>query len=58
VKEAGGWVSDFSGQPLALNSTGSTFMNQRGVLFASSDEVARSIIQFGEAGEPGVGCLI
>jgi len=45
VKEAGGWVSDFSGQPLALNSTGSTFMNQRGVLFASSDEVARSVIR-------------
>jgi len=45
VKEAGGWVSDFSGQPLALNSTGSTFMNQRGVLFASGAEVASSVIR-------------
>jgi len=45
IKEAGGWVSDFSGRPLDLNRAGSTFMNHRGVLFASSAEVARSIIR-------------
>jgi len=45
VREAGGWVSDFSGRPLDLNPAGSTFMNQRGVLFASSEEVTCSIIR-------------
>jgi len=45
LKEAGGWVSDFNGQPLDLNRFDSTFMNQRGVLLASSDEVARSVIR-------------
>jgi len=34
--ELGGIVSDFYGQPLALNSSDSTFMNQRGVIFASN----------------------
>jgi len=44
IKAAGGWVSDFNGQPLDLNPRGSTFMNQHGILFASSAEVARAII--------------
>mgnify|MGYP000621403699 CR=1 FL=1 len=45
ISEAGGWMSDFSGQPLDLNRLDSTFMNHRGVLFASSAEVARSILR-------------
>lgn len=44
IKAAGGWVSDFSGRPLDLNRLDSSFMNHRGVVFASSAEVARSIM--------------
>lgn len=36
-------VSDIHGQPLQLNPEGSTFMNQRGVLYASDPELAMAI---------------
>ncbi len=42
--EAGAWASDVRGQPLALNSTESTFMNRDGVLYASNPEIARYLI--------------
>lgn len=37
------WASDFYGQPLALNQTESTFMNQRGVFFASDGSMLAGI---------------
>lgn len=44
VGEAGGWVSDIHGQPLELNRKDSTFMNHRGVLYASNTRIARYLI--------------
>ena len=44
VKEAGGFVSDFYGQALDLNRPDSTFMNHKGVIFASSKEIAQKIM--------------
>lgn len=44
VKEAGGWASDYYGQPLDLNRPESLFMNHRGVLFTSSEKLARKIL--------------
>jgi fructose-1,6-bisphosphatase/inositol monophosphatase family enzyme len=38
-KEAGGFNSDFHGEPLMLNASESTFMNKKGVRFASSCEL-------------------
>ncbi len=43
VCEAGGCVSDLFGDPLALNPSGSLFMNERGVLFASDEAIASRI---------------
>ena len=45
VKEAGGWVSDIHGLPLALNSPGSTFMNHHGVMYVSGEQMAQHIIK-------------
>lgn len=44
VQAAGGWVSDIHGQPLDLNRADSTFMNHRGVIYASYPEIARGLI--------------
>lgn len=46
VKEAGGWVSDIHGQPLALNRRDSNFMNHKGIVYASSANLARRLIDF------------
>ncbi|MDQ8200237.1 inositol monophosphatase family protein [Pelagicoccus enzymogenes] len=43
VTEAGGIVSDLAGEPLLLNPRGALFMNRRGVLYASSRELAQRI---------------
>jgi len=42
--EAGAVVSDIEGKPLDLNRSDSTFMNHRGVLYASDQNLAREII--------------
>ncbi len=44
VKEAGAWVSDFYGEPLDLNRKDSSYMNHKGVLFASCERVARAVL--------------
>jgi 3'(2'), 5'-bisphosphate nucleotidase/myo-inositol-1(or 4)-monophosphatase len=44
IREAGGWASNIHGQPLDLNRRDSTFMNHEGVLFASSEGIARHLI--------------
>jgi len=41
--EFGAWCSDFEGRPLDLNRADSTFMNHRGVLFASDYALADSL---------------
>lgn len=53
AKEAGAWVSNSDGQALELNRRDSTFMNRQGVLFSSSDRVARFLI---EALSRSMGC--
>ena len=47
-KEADGWTSDLQGNPLDLNRPDSTFMNHRGVLFATNERLARDIIELGK----------
>ncbi len=42
--EAGAHVSDIHGDPLDLNRADSTFMNHRGVLFATSERLAAQIV--------------
>ena len=42
--ESGAWVSDSYGQILALNRRDSTFMNHKGILFASNTLLAKCII--------------
>ncbi len=42
-REAGAWVSDMFGRPLSLNPHGSCFMNEQGVLFATSEKIAACI---------------
>ncbi|WP_370980444.1 inositol monophosphatase [Agaribacterium sp. ZY112] len=44
IKEAGGWVSDINGQPLELNRSDSTYMGHKGVLYASSEPLARAML--------------
>ena len=44
-EEAGAWATDVFGQPLELNRKESTFMNHRGVLYASDQAFAAAIIQ-------------
>ena len=41
----GAWVSDMQGQPLELNRRESLYMNHRGILFANSEKIARSILE-------------
>ncbi|MDG1355630.1 MAG: inositol monophosphatase family protein [Opitutales bacterium] len=44
-EEAGAWTTDVFGHPLELNRRESTFMNHRGVLYASDPELAAAITQ-------------
>ncbi|UPW17324.1 inositol-1-monophosphatase [Agarivorans sp. TSD2052] len=39
------WVSDSFGQALALNQQGNSFMNHRGVLYASNSQLAKHILK-------------
>ena len=41
--EAGGVATDIFGHPMALNRSGSTFMNHRGLLYAATPELATRI---------------
>ena len=43
-EELGGWCSDITGQALDLNRADSTFMNHRGVLFASDRELGQRLL--------------
>lgn len=43
-KEAGAWVSDMSGFHLNLNPSHSLFMNEKGILFASDNLLARRVL--------------
>uniref|UniRef100_UPI0032169C83 3'(2'),5'-bisphosphate nucleotidase CysQ family protein n=1 Tax=uncultured Draconibacterium sp. TaxID=1573823 RepID=UPI0032169C83 len=43
LKEAGAYARSFDGSPLDLNRNDSTFMNHKGVLFASNTEIAEQI---------------
>lgn len=45
VSEAGGWASNIHGKQLDLNRKGSTFMNHQGVIYASSEPIARYLIE-------------
>lgn len=45
VREAGAWASNLQGGPLDLNRPDSTFMNHQGVLYASSEGIARHLIR-------------
>jgi len=47
-QEAGAWISDIYGNPLDLNRADSTFMNHRGVIYATSAELAKEIIKLGK----------
>ena len=42
-RELGAWCSDFEGRPLDLNRADSSFMNHRGVLFASDHTLAETV---------------
>jgi len=44
AQEAGAWVSNIHGQPLALNRRDSTFMNHEGAIFASNNQIALYLI--------------
>jgi len=44
-EEAGAWATDVYGQPLELNRRESTFMNHRGVLYASGPNLGKGIIE-------------
>ena len=44
AREAGAWASDAYGNALDLNRTDSTFMNHRGVLFASNQRIASILL--------------
>ncbi len=43
--ESGCWVSDIHGQPLDLNRQDSTFMNHRGIIYASDNHLANQLIE-------------
>ena len=43
--ELGAWCSDCEGRPLDLNRADSTFMNHRGVLFASDRELGAELLK-------------
>ena len=42
-QEAGAWVTDVFGEPLDLNRSDSTFMNHRGVVYATDQALAQQI---------------
>lgn len=44
-EEVGAWVSDIYGKPLELNRKESLFMNHRGVIYASNNEIARTVVR-------------
>ena len=44
-EEMGAYASDFYGDPLELNKNGSLFMNQKGVILASSEQVALRLFE-------------
>ena len=44
--EVGAVASDIHGNPLDLNRPGSTFMNHRGILFATDSDLAQKIIAY------------
>lgn len=44
VREAKGWASNILGESLDLNRRDSTFMNHQGVIYASSERLARLLI--------------
>jgi len=44
-KEAGAWISDIQGNPLDLNRLDSTYMNHRGLVYATSEALANEIIE-------------
>ena len=44
-EEAGAWATDVYGQPLELNRRESTFMNHRGVLYASGYNLGKKITE-------------
>jgi len=44
--EAGGIVCDFAGNPPELNRPDSTYMNHKGLIFASDPEIARFIMEY------------
>lgn len=43
--EAGAWVSDIHGNPLDLNRPDSTYMNHRGVIYATNEKLAKEIVE-------------
>ncbi|MGQ7870182.1 inositol monophosphatase family protein [Sunxiuqinia sp. sy24] len=47
-QEAGAWVSDMHGNPLDLNRPDSTYLNHRGILYATNEKLAREIIELGK----------
>ena len=48
--ELGAVATDMHGNPLDLNRRDSTFMNHRGILFATSEEIAEKIRTLAERG--------
>jgi len=44
-EEVGAWATDVYGQPLELNRRESTFMNHRGVLYASGPNLGKKITE-------------
>ena len=46
AQETESWVSDIHGQPLTLNRKDSTFMNHKGVIFASNNTIAQFLIKY------------
>ena len=42
---SGAWASDVNGDPLVFNSRDSNFMNQKGVVFASNERIAKLLIE-------------
>ena len=42
---SGAWASDINGDPLVFNSRDSNFMNQKGVVFASNEWIAKLLIE-------------
>jgi fructose-1,6-bisphosphatase/inositol monophosphatase family enzyme len=52
VGEAGGWASNIQGESLELNRKGSTFMNHQGVVYASTERIAKFLIHALQDGFP------